>query len=180
MINKIQFIDFFKYLYANNKLQYIEKDLSLLYNFINGKIEKKEIIEEIEKIIFENILKEYKDEGGNAEGFYNQHKKLLNSDNKKTIVFLKTFQLNNLKELKKKTKYPDIFYSEELRKTILIEQNSKCFLCGKDISNLWPHLHHVDYEKTNCERKNLVFLCSRCHGKTNSNRKFWKKYLTEK
>lgn len=61
-----------------------------------------------------------------------------------------------------------------------------CFLCpttqeenGKKLS-----IHHVNYNK-NCgcdgdETCNFVPLCRRCHSKTNGNRDYWQKLITDK
>ena len=42
--------------------------------------------------------------------------------------------------------------------------------CGKEI-------HHIDYDKKNCNENNLITLCLRCHRKTNANRRFWQYYF---
>jgi predicted restriction endonuclease len=81
------------------------------------------------------------------------------------------------KNLKESQRYPEIFYNEDLRATTLKEQNFKCKLCGKNITEENGNLHHIDYDKKNCETKNLVYLCFHCHGKTNSKRDFWKSVL---
>jgi len=43
-----------------------------------------------------------------------------------------------------------------------------------------PHplldVHHIDYDKQNHDPQNLITLCKRCHGKTQKNREYWKKY----
>ncbi len=43
-----------------------------------------------------------------------------------------------------------------------------------------PHIlldvHHIDYDKQNHSKINLITLCKKCHGKTQKNRKFWKEY----
>jgi hypothetical protein len=118
---------------------------------------------------------------GKAEDFYKQHIREINRDVSKQAIFKKAFSINNLSKFKRELKdeYPDDFYNPELRNRILEEQDSECALCGGDISNIEPHLHHIDYDKQNCDKDNLVFLCPRCHGKTNSQRDFWKELLRE-
>lgn len=51
-------------------------------------------------------------------------------------------------------------------------QNSNCL----NTENL--HVHHIDYDKTNNNPKNLITLCHSCHMKTNgkSNRNYFTKY----
>ena len=49
-----------------------------------------------------------------------------------------------------------------------------CQIClhGKGID-----VHHIDYNKQNCNPENLITLCESCHGKTNGNRIYWKNYF---
>jgi hypothetical protein len=42
-----------------------------------------------------------------------------------------------------------------------------------------PDVHHIDYDKANCAKENLITLCEVCHGRTNYNRDYWKNILTE-
>lgn len=43
-----------------------------------------------------------------------------------------------------------------------------------------PHelldIHHIDYDKENSADINLITICKRCHGKTQRNREYWKRY----
>lgn len=39
-------------------------------------------------------------------------------------------------------------------------------------------IHHVDYDKSNCKKDNLISLCQSCHSKTNFNRDYWYSYFT--
>jgi 5-methylcytosine-specific restriction endonuclease McrA len=34
-------------------------------------------------------------------------------------------------------------------------------------------IHHIDYDKKNCDPKNLITLCRSCNGRANANRDFW-------
>jgi 5-methylcytosine-specific restriction endonuclease McrA len=34
-------------------------------------------------------------------------------------------------------------------------------------------IHHIDYDKKNCDPKNLITLCRACNGRANFNRDFW-------
>jgi len=116
--------------------------------------------------------------------FYAQHKKEIDTDKNKASVFQKKFRIQSLPELrqdfKSKFHYLPIFYDDLFREGILTKQDSKCGLCEKDLSKIVPHFHHIDYNKRNCAEENLIFLCPRCHGKTNSNRDFWKGLLVER
>ena len=41
------------------------------------------------------------------------------------------------------------------------------------------NLHHIDFNKKNDKRSNLVFLCNSCHAKTNWHREYYLKFLRE-
>ena len=40
-------------------------------------------------------------------------------------------------------------------------------------------IHHIDYNKQNCDPNNLITLCNSCNGKANYNRECWKKIYDE-
>jgi hypothetical protein len=40
------------------------------------------------------------------------------------------------------------------------------------------HIHHVDYNKENCKKTNLITTCIICNSKANSNRDYWFAYYT--
>lgn len=70
-------------------------------------------------------------------------------------------------------------YTKKFNKTLkeLIRQrdNHTCQLCGrtqKELKYTFP-VHHIDYDKKNCEPINLITLCRGCHTKTNTNRDYW-------
>lgn len=75
-------------------------------------------------------------------------------------------------------------YSQEWTKILkdIIRQrdNYKCHLCGnkKKGSQSLP-VHHIDYDKKNCNPDNLITLCPTCHGKTNQNRQYWINYFRQ-
>jgi hypothetical protein len=74
-----------------------------------------------------------------------------------------------------------LFYDKNYRELILNEQYCKCGECGISNTDAKFHLHHIDYNKLNDERTNLIFLCHSCHSKTtNSNRDKWINYYTLK
>jgi hypothetical protein len=161
--------------------------IDLLIDLITFAKTEEEFIESIELIRFvktiDDFLLENREEDQSFE-FYAQHKKEIDSHKNKSIVFQKRFSIPNIStfklDFKKREWYLPPFYDEKLRTRILSEQQYRCALCNTDISKINPHLHHIDYNKMNCARKNLAFLCPRCHGKTNSNRNFWKNMLIER
>jgi len=75
-------------------------------------------------------------------------------------------------------------WTEELRQDIRCRDGHKCQICGKteaqEVKEIKKLLcvHHMDYNKLNCKKSNLITLCAKCHGKTNYNRKKWIKYFT--
>ena len=48
-----------------------------------------------------------------------------------------------------------------------------CQICGKQGN----YIHHIDYDKINCNHLNLITLCCSCHSKTNYNRRYWQDLL---
>jgi len=41
-------------------------------------------------------------------------------------------------------------------------------------------VHHIDYNKKNCDPSNLIALCRSCNAKVNFNREHWTKYFVKK
>lgn len=74
--------------------------------------------------------------------------------------------------------YPEEF-NIELKRKIRKRDNYTCQECDlKEEEHLlrvnFPlSVHHIDYNKQNCEESNLILLCSSCHTKTNFHRDFW-------
>lgn len=66
-------------------------------------------------------------------------------------------------------------FSERLKELIRDRDNRECQLCfisEKEVGIKFP-VHHIDYDKENCDPRNLITLCRSCHGKTSSNRDKW-------
>ncbi len=38
-------------------------------------------------------------------------------------------------------------------------------------------IHHIDYDKENCEENNLITLCNECNIRVNHNRKYWQNHF---
>ncbi len=75
---------------------------------------------------------------------------------------------------------------EKLRKSHLVhipwnkglrKNKEKLTMCNKQQGDISHAVHHIDYDKKNCDPTNLITLCFSCHGKTNYNRKKWIKYF---
>lgn len=155
-----------------------------IVEYCNRKINDKDLEKTIKEYKFEKEIDDFTKECDDGIEFYIQHKKEINKDARKKIIFYRKFSIKKIKIFKKELLnrikgYPEEFFNSDLRENILDEQNYKCFLCGCDLSVTYPHLHHIDYNKKNCSKDNFVFLCPKCHGKTNYNRGFWKRYITE-
>jgi hypothetical protein len=84
----------------------------------------------------------------------------------------------------KEKKYP-VEWSDKLRDDIRKRDNYICLECGIHQEELkgWNKkldVHHIDYNKDNCNENNLISLCRDCHLKTNFNREYWIKYFNNK
>jgi len=75
--------------------------------------------------------------------------------------------------------YPSIF-SDELKAEVRDRDNHECQCCLKAEIELDEILavHHIDYDKDNCSKENLISLCNSCHSKSISNRDYWFAYYS--
>lgn len=77
-------------------------------------------------------------------------------------------------------------FNNELKQKIRERDNFVCQYCGiteeenQEKYNTNLHVHHIDYNKENCNEDNLIALCYSCHTKTNYNRKNWKDIFNKK
>ena len=72
-----------------------------------------------------------------------------------------------------------VLFNKEFKERVREFWNRKCILCSKtELENGRKLIvHHVDYNKDTCCDESIplfVALCMSCHGKTNSNREYWK------
>jgi hypothetical protein len=66
---------------------------------------------------------------------------------------------------------PEFNYGLKLK--VRQRDNSTCQFCGaKENGRAFPS-HHINYDKKDCDKKNLILLCNSCNVKANSNRKKW-------
>ncbi len=78
--------------------------------------------------------------------------------------------------------YPQEF-TQELKDQIRKRDNYTCQNCDmieeEHIIVLGEVLsvHHIDYNKKNCNKNNLISLCRQCNARVNFNRKYWKEYF---
>jgi len=64
-----------------------------------------------------------------------------------------------------------------LKRSIRERDHYTCQLCNKEQGDEALSVHHIDYNKKNCNPDNLISLCRSCHSKTNNNRKDWIDYF---
>jgi hypothetical protein len=70
-------------------------------------------------------------------------------------------------------------WNKMLRGYIRDRDNHTCQLCHKtEEKTRVLDVHHIDYNKQNCNENNLISLCQLCHVKSNFNRKYWQEYYT--
>ncbi len=73
-----------------------------------------------------------------------------------------------------------IDWNKTLKRSIRERDRYTCQICGKPQEDNAHHVHHIDYNKKNCNPNNLITLCVSCHIKTNQNREYWKQYFKQK
>jgi hypothetical protein len=64
-------------------------------------------------------------------------------------------------------------WTETLRKSIRERDKYICCICGEKQGDIAHDIHHIDYNKKNCNPNNLITLCHSCHSKTTNNRNEW-------
>ena len=73
--------------------------------------------------------------------------------------------------------YPPEF-NYKLKERIKTRDGHKCVLCASEGDKLGRlSVHHIDYDKNNCDEGNLVTLCLPCNSSVNSGREYWKGYF---
>jgi 5-methylcytosine-specific restriction endonuclease McrA len=77
--------------------------------------------------------------------------------------------------------YPPAF-NKQLKDRVRARDNFICQRCGVPEleCNQKLAIHHIDYDKKNCEIENLIALCNGCNRKVNYNRERWTEYFKEK
>jgi len=76
-----------------------------------------------------------------------------------------------------------IDWTNTLKRSIRERDNYTCQECGihQDELNIGQikrlDIHHIDYNKKNCNKNNLISLCRNCHTRTSFNRKKWSNYF---
>jgi 5-methylcytosine-specific restriction endonuclease McrA len=63
--------------------------------------------------------------------------------------------------------YPE-GWTKMFKESIKMRDSFTCYICKEVENGVAHHVHHIDYNKKNCDPKNLITLCRRCHLKTNA------------
>ncbi len=73
-------------------------------------------------------------------------------------------------------------FNQQLKDKIRVRDNFICQLCGVPELECKKRLsiHHIDYDKKNCNKDNLTSLCNKCNAKVNQDRDYWKGYFIKK
>ena len=74
-----------------------------------------------------------------------------------------------------------IDFDMELKNEIRRRDNYMCQICYYTEEQLGYKLsvHHIDYNKKNNKKNNLICLCKSCHSKTGFSRKDWSNYFSK-
>jgi hypothetical protein len=67
-------------------------------------------------------------------------------------------------------------WKNSLKRSIRERDHYTCQIpgCNKQQDDIAHDVHHIDYDKSNCDPKNLITLCHHHHMKTNTKREYWK------
>lgn len=82
-------------------------------------------------------------------------------------------------------RYPSEF-NNMLRQKIIIRDGYKCQNCGllrEDYLLIYDRdieVHHIDYNKQNCQEDNLITTCKQCNLLANYDRLYWKEFYQNK
>lgn len=68
-------------------------------------------------------------------------------------------------------------WTKTLKRSIRERDRYSCKICGEKQEDRSFDIHHIDYNKKNCDPNNLITLCHSCHTKTNSKRDYWINYF---
>lgn len=83
------------------------------------------------------------------------------------------------------SKLPYAFeFNDSLKESIRKRDNYECQNCGMTeeehliVVGTVLNVHHIDYDKNNCQKENLITLCFGCNIKANFNRDYWKVFFS--
>jgi len=79
-----------------------------------------------------------------------------------------------------------IEFTEELKESIRKRDDYKCQNCSMTeeehliVNGQVLHVHHIDYNKQNCSKENLITTCKQCNIRANYNRSYWEEIYKNK
>jgi hypothetical protein len=82
-------------------------------------------------------------------------------------------------------KYNRTLFNEKLKESIRKRDNYICQNCGMTeeehiiVNGQVLHVHHIDYNKDNCNANNLITVCINCNSRANVNRNYWQEIYTK-
>jgi len=77
-------------------------------------------------------------------------------------------------------------WTEELKESIRKRDNYQCQGCGftnEEHLIIWDEslpIHHIDYDKENSNKENLIATCKQCNSRANYNRSYWQEFYMNK
>lgn len=73
--------------------------------------------------------------------------------------------------------YPEKYF--KIRPKILKRDFWTCQFCNANMG-IKLEVHHIDYDKQNCDEQNLITLCHNCNITVNNDRKKWRQYFEKR
>jgi hypothetical protein len=139
---------------------------------------------------YRTILKFCKDCGKKLTGHHNESKrckKCSHIGNLNSMFGISRFGNKSPNWIDGRTFNPyPIEFNESLKETIRKRDNYKCQNCEMTeeehliVIGQILEVHHVDYNKQNCNKDNLITLCKQCNLRANANRDYWEEFYTRK
>jgi 5-methylcytosine-specific restriction endonuclease McrA len=68
-------------------------------------------------------------------------------------------------------------WTQTIKRSIRERDKYTCQVCGLLQCDVAFDIHHINYNKKNCNLDNLITLCRKCHMKTNGHRNYWIEYF---
>ncbi len=106
-----------------------------------------------------------------------EHKKKLSNSHKGVPRFDKRAEKHHNWQGGKSFEKYTLDWTNTLRRAIRERDFYTCQICKEPQGDKAFDVHHIDYDKKNCNSDNLVTLCRSCHQKTSFNRNYWTNYL---
>ena len=77
--------------------------------------------------------------------------------------------------------YCPIFSDPGFKEMIFKRDGYECqnHICWKSCEHLPLIPHHINYDKQDCDTKNIITVCWSCNSRANTNRKFWQKHYED-